>query len=291
MAGKVYFGNKNKQQWIKSPASGLKAGVIGYVSETQLLNGGASLRRSKASHRKFSASWNGSMNSAVAEENLYTIKDYSDGLYGDGPFYWLDPFAMNQNVLPPHWAAPMLAENDWTDLSNGAITPAFTASNVNNHYPIKYAEYETTDNYESTLKLTVIIPTDYALNFGWHGPSGSSSSGIRIVPYLRSTGAADTALNPTRIDAGGTTRTNTKIRGDLYSYVEIFLATTTASTVKITGMIAQVLPENSTVATGGFISGRGTSGLEYATFPQIDAYSSAINDGWIGMSVDWVEVE
>lgn len=291
MAGKVYFGNKNKQTWIKAPASGLKAGFSGYVSETQLLNGGATLRRSQASHRKFSASWNGSMNSTDATENLYTIKDYSDGLYGDGPYYWLDPFAMNQNILPPHWAAPMLAEKDWSDLSAGAFVPTFTSSTAGNSYPIKYAEYVTTDAYESELKLTIIIPTDYALNFGWHGPSGSSTSGIRIVPYLRSTGAADTALNPTRIDAGGTIRTNTKIKGDTYSYVEIFLATTLASTVKVTGMIAQVLPENSTVASGGFISGRGTTALEFATFPQIDLYSSAINDGWIGMSVDWVEVE
>ena len=198
---------------------------------------------------------------------------------------------MDQNVLPPHWAAPMLSEKDWSDLSAGVIVPTFTSSNVNNNYPIKYAEYITTDDFESELKLTIIIPVNYALNFGWHGPSGSSTSGIRIVPYLRSTGAADTALNPTRIDAGGTTRTNTKIKGDTYTHVEIFLATTLESTVKITGMIAQVLPENSSVATGGFISGRGTTGLEYATFPQIDSYSSVINDGWIGMSVDWVEVE
>ena len=291
MAGKVYFGNKDKQTWIKAPASGLKAGSAGYVSETQLLNGGASIRRSQASHRKFSASWNGSMNSADATENLYTVKDYADGLYGDGPYYWLDPFAMDQNILPPHWAAPMLAQKDWSDLSAGAIVPTFTAASVAHGYPIKYAEYVTTDGYESALKLTVIIPVDYALNFGWHGPSGSSSSGIRIVPYKRADGTADAALNPARIDAGGTVRTNTKIKGDTYSYVEIFLATTTASTVKITGMIAQVLPENSSVASGGFISGRGTTGLEFATFPQIDLYSSAINDGWIGMSVDWVEVE
>lgn len=291
MAGKVYFGNKDKQTWIKAPASGLKSALAGYVSETQLLNGGASLRRSQASHRKFSAAWTGSMNSADATENLYTVKDYADGLYGEGPYYWLDPFAMDQNILPPHWAAPMLAQKDWTDLSGGAIVPTFTAATVAHNYPIKYAEYVTTDDYESTLKLTIIIPVDYALNFGWHGPSGSSNSGIRIVPYKRTDGTADAALNPARIDAGGTVRTNTKIKGDTYSYVEIFLATNDASTVKITGMIAQVLPENSSVASGGFISGRGTTGLEFATFPQIDLYSSTINDGWIGMSVDWVEVE
>lgn len=291
MAGQVYFGNKNKQAWIKAPNSGMKASTSGFIAETQFLSGGATVIRSRASHRKFSSTWIGSMNTSVTAENLNLIKDFADGLYGDGPFYWIDPFATNQNILPPHWSAPMLAEKDWTDLSAGTITPAFTAASVANNYPFKYAEYVTTDNYASELKLTVIIPQDYALNFGWHGPSGSSTSGIRIVPYLRSTGAADTALNPTRIDAGGNVRTNTKVKGDTYSYVEIFLATTTAATVKITAMIAQVLPENLSVATGGFISGRGTSALEFASFPQIDYYSSAINDGWIGLAVDWLEVE
>lgn len=291
MAGKVYFGNKNKQQWIKAPASGLKSAVAGYVSETQLLNGGASLRRSMASHRRFSATWSGSMNTTTQEENLYIIKDYADGLYGEGPFYWLDPFAMDQNVLPPHWAAPMLAEKDWSDLAGGEIVPTFTEHKVANNYPIKYASYVTTDNYESSVKLTIIIPDGYKLSFGWHGPSSGSSTGVRIMPYKRSNGTADAALNPSRINAGSSNRTNTSVSGTTYSYVEIYIATDDASTVSISGMIAQVIPETSTVANGVFISGRGTTGLEYATFPQIDSYSSAVNDGWIGMAVDWVEVE
>jgi hypothetical protein len=290
MAGTVYFGNKNKQQWIKAPASGLKSAVAGYVSETQLLNGGASLRRSTASHRKFSATWSGSMNTTISEENLYVIKDYADGLYGDGPFYWLDPFAMDQNVLPPHWAAPMLSEKDWTSLADVFSASYVTSPSVNN-YPSKYASYLIASAYESSNKLTIIIPENYALNFGWHGPTAGDSTGIRIVPYLRSTGEADTAINPVKIATSSTTRTNTKIKGDTYTHVEIFLAADEETTVNITGMIAQVLPENSSVVQGGFISGRGTTGLEYATFPQIDSYSSVINDGWVGMSVDWVEVE
>ena len=291
MAGQVYFGNKNKQAWIKAPNSGMKASANGFVTESQFLNGGGAVSRSRASHRKFSSTWTGSMNTSVTAENLNLIKDFADGLYGDGPFYWIDPFAADQNILPPHWAAPMLAEKDWTDLSAGTIVPTFVSATVANNYPSKYAQYVTTNGYQSALKLTLVLPVDYSLSFGWHGPSGSSSSGIRIVPYLRSTGLADTALNPTRIDAGSTTRTNIKIKGDTYTHVEIFLATTTASTVKITAMIAQVLPENLSVPVGSFISGRGTSGLEFASFPQIDYYSSSINDGWIGMAVDWLEVE
>jgi hypothetical protein len=285
MAGQVYFGNKSKQMWIKAPASGMKAGSVGYVTEAQLLNGGASIDRSSGSHRKFSATWNGSI------EDFHVVKDYADGIYGDGPFYWVDPFAADKNILPPHWASPALAEKGWTDLSAGSLVPTYASATSVNDYPVKHIEFTTSDNFVSTQKLTIIIPKDYALNFGWHGPSGASTAGIRIVPYKRVDGSADTALNPTRLDVSSTTRTNTKIKGDTYTHVEIFLATTTATTVKITGMIAQLLPENSSVENGGFISGRGTTGLEFASFPQMDYYSSNVNNGWVGMSLDWVEVE
>lgn len=288
MASLVYFGTATKQSWIKAPASGMKASNKGWSTETQLLSGRAFLKRSKASHREFSASWVGSYNSAN-EESLQNIVNYSEGLYGDGPFYWLDPFAVNQNLMPQHWAAPMLTEKDWPNLASG-VTPTFTSESVTNSYPVKYASYSLTDNYESTNKLTLIIPPGYKLAFGWHGPATSATTGVRIVPYLRTGGTAATAINPTRINAGGLTRTNTNISGTTYSRVEIFIAKTSAATVDITAMIAQVLPEASSVASGGFISGKGTTGLEFSQIPTIDYISSAINSGQIGMAANWVEV-
>jgi hypothetical protein len=110
------------------------------------------------------------------------------------------------------------------------------------------------------------------------------------VPYLRSTGLADTALNPAKITAGGLLRTNTAINGSTYSRVEIFIATTLASSVEITGMIAQILVDTASVESGGFISGKGTTGLEFSSIPDIDYYSSEVNSGYIGMAATWTEV-
>lgn len=289
MAGKVYFGTSDKQMWVKAPATGMNASVVGYSTSQQFLNGGSSVRRSSASHRQFDMSWTGSLNSTDPEQNLFTIKDFSDGLYGSGPYYFVDPYAMSSNVMPPHWAAPMLAEGDWSKLSN-TVAPTFTTDVVANEFPIKYATYGITGAYESTEKLTVIIPTGYTLNFGWHGPAAGSSTGIRIVPYLRSTGAADTAINPTKITSGGTTRTNTTVSGTTYSKVEIFLAVDATATVNITAMIAQILPTGSSVATGGFISGRGSTQLEFTEAPQITYVSAAINDGYAEMTAKLTEV-
>lgn len=284
----VYFGNKDKQLWIKAPKTGLKAGNSGKVTQNDYLSGRSSIKRSSASKRTYEPSWLGYQNSQDGT-SIYVLKDYADGLYGDGPFYFLDPYAIDQNVLAPHWAAPMLTEKDWPSLAPD-LTPIFSAEGSINNYPIKTATFETTNNYESEAKFVVIIPKDYEFRFGWHGPSSGSTTGIRIVPYLRTDGSADTAINPTRLAMATNARTNVKIKGDTYSYVEIFIATTTASTVSITGMIGQIVPETSAVTQGNFISGRGTTAIEFSQIPEIEYYSAAIGDGLIGLSASWIEV-
>lgn len=289
MASQVYFGTATKQTWIKSPASGMKASSIGWATQSQLLDGRAFVRRSSGSHRQYDASWLGSLNDSDLSVSLQTIKDFADGLHGDGPYYFVDPYAATSNILPPNWAAPMLAEKGWLELTEN-ITPTYVAAGVNNNFPSKYAQYVTTDGFVSEQKLTLIIPNTHKLHFGWHGPATGSTTGIRIVPYKRADGLADTAINPAKITAGGTLRTNTQVSGATYSRVEIFLATTTASTVNIGAMIAQILISSSSPVAGGFLSGRGNTGLEFAQSPTMDYYSANVNNGQIGMSATWIEV-
>jgi len=173
MSSQVYFGTADKQTWIKSPASGMKASSVGWATQSQLLDGRAFVRRSNGTHRQYDASWLGSMNNTDLSLSLHTIKDFADGLYGDGPYYFIDPYAAKTNLMPPHWAAPMLAEKGWLELATD-VTPTYTAASVANNFPSKYAEYVTTDDYESTEKLTLIIPT-------------GSVSDLSNVPYDRMT--------------------------------------------------------------------------------------------------------
>jgi hypothetical protein len=234
------------------------------------------------------------MNGTDTTENLQIIKDFYDGLYGVGPFYWLDPFAMASNVLPPHYAAPMLSELDWPSLS-ATITPTFTSNSYGNGFPIKRAVYSLPASHSDSRKLTILVPPTHTLHFGWHasaaGVSASSAAGIRIVPYDLS-GVAQTAVNPASLVAGGTTRTNQTFAGSSVSRVEIYLANGSGSTspANIIAMIAQILPTGTSVATGGFISGRGTTKLEFSEAPTINYISSAINNGFIEMSANFVEV-
>src|SRR5690606_27594705 len=113
-------------------------------------------------------------------ENIYDILDYAYGLYGDGLIYFLDPFAMDRNVLPQQWAVPRLAASDAPSLvRNRRPTLVATAPN-NNRYPTQSAVYTVglDDSFES---LWIPIPPGYSLHFGVHG-SRSGSAAVTLAP-------------------------------------------------------------------------------------------------------------
>lgn len=290
---KVYFGNANKQLWIPAPQSGLKVDSNTRIDESQLLSGRSSINRSGASSRNLSASWLGPLNAPDLEDSLHTIRDFFDGVYGDGPFFWNDPYATKTNLLPPHWAAPGLARRDWPGIASFAATEYPLTDANTNDYPIYSARYNMTSTGEiaSTRKLTLIIPEGYTLHFGWHGVVDSGAGGIRIDRYSRSTGNAS-AIDPNVISVTSSNRTNVAISGDAYSRIDIYLykPSGSASDITISGMIAQLLKGSDLPAAGGFLGGRGTTGLEFASPVSVEYYSANINDGQVGLSVDWREV-
>jgi hypothetical protein len=292
MDRKIYFGNAEKQVWINAPRSGLKASSEAFINEQRLLNGRTFIRRTKSSHRRFNPSWLGSMNEQAIEDSLMTIKDFADGVYGDGPFYWIDPFASSSNIMPPNWAAPSLTQFEWSDIWDfQPIELSDTPSN-NLNYPSKSLHFDIADTGAagSTKKLRLIIPNGYSLNFGWHGLVEAGTCGVRVDRYLRSTGAIE-SITPSVISVTSSNRTNASISGSKYSMVDIYLYKgATAADFTVSGMIAQILKDGLTVESGGFITGRGTTGIEFASGVDIDYYSSAINKGQMGLSVEWAEV-
>lgn len=290
MERKVYFGNSNTQAWINAPRTGLQANSNAFVSKQQLISGRSHVRRSQASHRVFNPNWLGSLNEAALEDSLQTIKDFADGLYGAGPFFWVDPFATNTNILPPHWAAPALTEKDWPGIAAFAPFEFVPTANNNLNYPATSANYQYPDEPIDPVKLRLIIPRGYSLFFGWHGTINSGDATFGIDRHLRAGGIVTVTTTPLSVTSSS--RTNVVISGDTTSMIDLYLkkGDTEEADITVAGMIAQILPSNKFPEQGGFVSGRGTTGVEFSEPVQIEYYSALINNGQIGMSTEWTEV-
>jgi hypothetical protein len=298
---RVYFGNKNHQSWIKAPLSGMNASPQSFSESSVFLNGGASVRRSRGSHRVFEMGWNGSMNNPGNINDLSIIKDFADGLYGEGPYYWVDPYAMDQNLFAPGWAAPFMSiDFEWSglcpDLEDSPVTretvltSTVTGIGTNTEgYPYKSAKYSVAGPNGESYKYTFIIPDGYTLHLGLHGKHGSTG-GAFATPYNAS-GVAGTDVQLTALGVDTTTRVNTSFASTSAKRVDFYLKKTGSPPCEffIVGLIAQLLPTGVTPATGKFISGRGTQQLEFSDM-SIDYVSAAINNGQIGMSATLTEV-
>lgn len=295
----VYFGNDAYQTWIKAPQTGMRAANQGYTSETQLLSGRTHIRRSDASHRRFTMNWLGSMNET--EDSLHVIKDFADGLYGDGPLFWNDPYSLTSNMFPPAWSAPAMSiDTDWdaicpddVGITKAKVPTSSVANLVGNNtqgYPLETARFTApgSPNAESD-KFTFYIPEGYTLWLGLHGHHGTTGAAFG-KPYKN--GVAGTPVNIAPLSVATATRVNTSFSSATADKVEFYLAKIAPSpcTFHISGLIAQLIKNGKSPEQGGFVSGRGTTGLQFASLPEIEYYSAAINNGQIGMSATLVEI-
>jgi hypothetical protein len=246
-------------------------------------------------------SWLGSLNAPLLEDSLHTIKEFADGCHGEGPFFWNDPYATTSNLFSPAWASPAMAiDSDWyaicpddVGVQKSKVLTSSISSLVGNNtysYPAYTAKYQApgSPTLESD-KFTFYIPSGYTLWVGLHGHHGATGKAF-LKPYLN--GVAGTALELTPLGVNTQTRFSTSVSSTVANKAEFYLAKVAAGpcTFHVTGLIAQLLPSGQTPQTGNFISGRGTTGLEFASFPNIEYYSANVNDGQIGMSVTLAEV-
>jgi hypothetical protein len=193
--GKVWFGNQRYGTWIKAPLADMNAGATGFSSEQTFNNGGSFVKSSFGSAKSYDLSWNGTL------DDLQVIKNFKDGLYGGGLLYWEDPFA--KNILPPHWAAPMLSVRDWPShiSSDNKPTPV-THSTTNRSYPYQSALYTVTNTAETSRSLTLLVPEEHFLQVGFcYSATGTAS--LKAVPILYD-GTEGTTVTLNQLTISGT---------------------------------------------------------------------------------------
>ena len=214
-------------------------------------------------------------------DEVRVINDFAEGLYGNDLIYFIDPFAMDKNILPQYWAAPMLGASD-APLLAGESSPSLIASNATaNGYPASSAVYNLlADSVRPSLMIP--IPPGHSL---WLGAHGTNIGGGRVTatPYI--SGSAGSAQNLTILTTSTMQRVNTSFNGDTYDWVSLELGGTGG--IVLTGVIGQILPNGVVPQEGGFISGQGHSGCAFATLPQLSQYSVALDK--VSLSINLVE--
>lgn len=273
----MWMGPRGGETWVKVNASGDDASGIGYSDASKLLNGGADSRDSVTSHMEYTLSWG---EGSTADE-MRPIVDMASGKRGPGLIYFLHPMSLTTNVLPEQWSMPFQGAYDAPPLF-GDVRPTLTDTPANGFdYPAESAIYDLSAG--TSRELYVPIPTGYTLWLGAHGVT-DGTGGLSVLPVNGKT-AAGVASTPTLLDVNTSTRFNASFTG--VGGVVLSIDKGTSTTLTLSGVMAQVLPNGAAPSGGDFISGQGNSGCVMGK-PQRTPYSSIRSQ--IGMTTKLVEV-
>lgn len=276
----MYFGTKDRMQWVKAPAPGAGFAATAYSAGLSYLNGGASQRNSVNAHMEYALSW-----SSITADEIAQIEDYAFGLYGDDLIRWLDPTAAERNVFNRAWAAPKITAEDGIPLI-GTATPALvTVGDMSLGYPLQGAQYAITSGM-AARKFYCPIPLGYTAWIGCHGLA--NARGLSVQPLIGRTASgavvpvATTAVNNSTRFTASVSNTGT-VNG-----IDISVDNTATYSLTLAGLMLQVLPTGVTPGLGGFISGRGNSGCQFDGKPTTQVYSVPYDA--ISMSAKLIEV-
>lgn len=269
----IYFGNRGSMQWVKAPTVDFDASRVGWTSEVQFLNGGASIRSSVASHATVQLSW-GLMSNEEARGILRPLRSGK-------PVYWVDPFV--DNHLPQAWAEPWRAGYDGPILDNSDVRPKLFPEAVVNNYPAESAEYNLTNDTVGLRKsIWLPVPPGYTMHIGATGAVVSGAVQLRFQVDAGSPAniafSSPTAANPYSRTVDG---------GSGGSGVTFTLVGT--GKLKLRSIMAHLAPTGSQPPSNGFVEGEGVGGSLPASQPSESRYSAVLNGQNRTVSVRLVE--
>jgi len=282
---RIWFGNPYRAGYVAAPLTGLEASGVGYVSATQLQSGGAFVTGSTASHREFPMEW-----SVKSVAELQFLSSYFTGIYGNEYLYWVDPFA--ENVLPPHWAAPMLTLNDWPSLISPSRKPNPAPTPINSQgYPMLGATYSPSGAVDTVpeRQLTLLIPDDSHLHIGFIGESDGAV--IRIEPVLRD-GSVEGYRDLEMLSVTSNATFEQSFSGHDYKLVRIYMTPT-----RVGGSVTIFAGQAIYTKTGippfqqSFTPGTGHTGMMFSEAPAVTYVQALAGRRLVSASASFTEVE
>jgi hypothetical protein len=255
-------------QWIAAPRVDIAVSRSGMASATRFQNGGVSVRRSKVAARGYELSWENKPRAVIQP-----ILDYGDGIYGDGPFYYCSPFAMASNPLPSYIASPSQNYYDGPFLVDETRPLIEDNGSSLNGFPVESAIYTVTST-SSVPEVYIPIPPTYVAHIGAHGAVLSGDASVVIREYVTTEGGVPANLTLLNKSAPFV---NTTVSGSVARGVSISLASTSSGTIRLDGIIMQILPAGETPNLHGFMAGQGQTGMDFTDFPELSEYSAALD--------------
>jgi len=286
MAGQVYFGTKEHMQWVPAPAVNMGAGKSGYAGRADFLNGGVDIRRSKGAAKTYNMAWN-----LQHREDIQPVLDYADGMYGDGPIYFLDPFGADRNALPAAWAAPYINAYDGPVVVGDTRPSVLNTGSSFMGFPIESAIY-TLGQGTVSQSVYIPIPDTYVGYLIAFGQQVSGAPAVNITLHTTPEGGqSNDLILANKNEVNTTSNSLVVIPGSTVRGVSIRLKgpNTGTGVLQLDGMMLQVLPAGAVRSVDRFISGQGASGLSFVNQPAVTAYSAALDR--IGVSAELVETE
>lgn len=259
MAGLMYLGAKANMKWVPAPLTGPDLTPGQFVTEGEFYRGSSSLWQSVAGARKYPYEFGLKTNSEINH-----LLNTASGAYGRD-VYFLDPFAMNTNILPIHWSQPWMAAYGTPNLmGKDKYKQAVTATTSNTFdYPTLSAVVGADSGNAAwsptqSLTLWIPVPSGYTFHYGAHSNNISAND-----VYVGITPDGGSEVKPTLLGNNTSVLTNYTYTPGSNSGVTLKLNGNPASTSYLSGLIAQILPTGTPAPTGSFISGKGHSGCRF----------------------------
>lgn len=277
----MWFGNANHMEWVACPQVDRPSSRSGWSASGGYLSGGSYVKRSLSGSKAYEMDFG-----LLSRDDARKITDFYDGVWGPGPFFWVDPMTRDKNVLTQNWASPHLQARDGVPLTVNRVRPLLVDTPANTRgLPKQSARYVINQSTASVAaagrRLVVPVPPGHTLRV-WAFGSADGTARLRLSRQNEGTSQQLVMNAP-----GGTTSTSSTIDGGASGNFAYFTAdgvgnlevTAVQAVIYQTGKPAPVFTE--------FVSGQGHSGCEFEEFDQSD-YSAAMDK--VGVSATLVEV-
>lgn len=285
MPSKLWFGNALHQQWVPMPKTGMTRTMEGLSSEIAFDNGGLWIDDTAAEHAVYN------MEFPVSDKGYEGIEAFERFRRGDwgrvggagglgrlGYLRFVDPMYQRDNLFSSSWASPAVAQgSDWKPIYD--TTPTFVDFTPGSYwYPFRAAVYTIATSdvpVKANSRQSFIIPPGHKLCLGATG--SVTGAGTIRARYYNASGSPSGTVSIPPTGSSAPPSFSVEIPASTSQFVEVYLtrSSSTASTVTLAALRAQIIPIGETPQADRHKPGMGHMGLKFREGSRVDTYIQA----------------